>query len=111
MGGAWQMGTILKDLEFGARSLKRMPGSAAVAVVVLAIGIGLCSFMFSIIYGIYFRGLDIPDADRVFLVYETNVEQNQMQRSVPIQNLMDWRERQTSFEGLLGHYGVSRAPS
>jgi predicted permease len=99
------MGTILKDLEFGARSLKRMPGSAAVAVVVLAIGIGLCSFMFSIIYGIYFRGLDIPDADRVFLVYETNVEQNQMQRNVPIQNLMDWRERQTSFEGLLGHYG------
>ena len=32
----------------------RMPGSAAVAVVVLAIGIGLCTFMFSLVYGIYF---------------------------------------------------------
>lgn len=97
-----EMGTILKDLKFGARSLGRMPGSAAVAVVVLAIGIGLCSFMFSLIYGIYFRGMDIPEADRVLLVYETNVEQGQTQRSVPIQNFMDWRERQSSFEGLAG---------
>lgn len=100
-----EMGTILKDLRFGARSLARMPGSAAVAVLVLAIGIGLCSFMFSVIYGLYFRGLDIPDADRVYLVYETNLQQDQSQRAVPIQNFMDWRERQTSFEGLLGTYG------
>jgi len=97
-----EMGTILKDLKFGARSLLRMPGSAAVAVMVLGLGIGLCAFMFSLIYGIYFRGFDIPDADRVFLVYETNVEQNQLQRGVPIQNFADWRERQTSFEGLMG---------
>lgn len=97
-----EMGTILKDLKYGARSLVRMPGSAAVAVVVLAIGIGLCSFMFSLIYGIYFRGMDIPDADRVVLVHETFLERNQTQRSVPIQNFVDWRERQTSFEGLAG---------
>jgi len=97
-----EMGTILKDLRFGARSLLRMPGSAAVAVMVLGIGIGLCSFMFSLIYGLYFRGFDLPEADRVFLVYETNVEQNQLQRGVPIQNFADWRERQTSFTGLMG---------
>lgn len=97
-----EMGTILKDLKFGARSLMRMPGSAAVAVSVLAIGIGLCSFMFSLIYGIYFRGMDIPEADRVVLVHETNLERNQTQRSVPIQNFVDWRERQSSFEGLAG---------
>ena len=103
-GGDVEMGTLLKDLRFGARALTRMPGSALIAVVVLAIGIGLCGFMFSIIYGIYFRGLDIPEADRVFVVYETNVERDQFQRGVPIQDLADWRERQTSFEGLLGYY-------
>jgi putative ABC transport system permease protein len=97
-----EMDTVLKDLRFGARSLMRMPGSAAVAVVVLAIGIGLCSFMFSIIYGLYFRGMDIPEAHRVFVLNETNVELGQTQRAAPIQNFMDWRERQTSFEGLLG---------
>ena len=100
-----EVGTILKDLKFGARSLMRMPGSAAISVAVLGIGIGLCSFMFSIIYGIYFRGLDIPEADRVFVVYETNLERSQTQLNVPIQDLADWRERQTSFEGLLGVSG------
>ena len=45
-----------------------MPGSAAISVIVLAIGIELCTFMFSIIYGIYFRGMDIPGAERVFIV-------------------------------------------
>ena len=99
------MGTVLNDLRFGARSLLRMPGSAAVAVVVLAIGIGLCSFMFSVIYGVYLRGMPIPEADRVVVVSETRVERNQLQRSVPIQNFADWRERQSSFEGLLGTYG------
>jgi putative ABC transport system permease protein len=99
-----EMGTILKDLKFGLRSLLRMPGSAAVAVMVLGIGIGLCSFMFSLIYGVYFRGLDLPDADRLLLVHETRVEREQFQRNVPIQNLADWKERQTSFEGLFGYY-------
>ncbi len=99
------MSSILKDLKFGARALLRMPGSAAVAVVVLAMGIGLCSFMFSVLYGIYFRGIDVPDPDRVFLVYETALERNQTRRNVPIQDFADWRERQTSFEGLLGTYG------
>jgi putative ABC transport system permease protein len=95
-----EMDTVLKDLRFGARSLMRMPGSAAVAVVVLAIGIGLCSFMFSIIYGIYFRGLNVPDAARVYVLNETALERNETQRSVPIQNFVDWRERQTSFQDL-----------
>ena len=100
-----EVGAILKDLKYGARSLLRMPGSAAVAVVVLAIGIGLCSFMFSLVYGIYFRGLPIPDADQVFLVYETRIERDQLQRNVPIQNFADWRERQTSFQALMATYG------
>ncbi|MEM7414059.1 MAG: ABC transporter permease [Gemmatimonadota bacterium] len=99
-----EMGAILKDLRFGARSLMRMPGSAAVAVVVLAIGIGLCSFMFSLVYGIYFRGMNLPDADQVYVLNETLVERDQLNRQVPIQNFLDWRERQTSFEGLLGLY-------
>lgn len=99
------MGTILKDLKFGARSLMRMPGSAAISVVVLAIGIGLCTFMFSLVYGVYFRGLDLPEADQVLVLFQTDFENDQNQLAVPIQDLADWREAQTSFEGLSGTYG------
>jgi predicted permease len=103
-GRGVEMGTFLKDLKSGARSLLRMPGSAAISVVVLAIGIGLCTFMFSLVYGIYFRGLDLPEADRVLVLYQTNYEEDQDELWVPIQDLADWRAAQTSFEGLSGMY-------
>jgi predicted permease len=95
------MNTLGKDLKFGARALMRMPGSALISVIVLAIGIGLCSFMFSLVYGIYFRGMDIPESDRFFVVFETNVERDQLSRSIPILDFIDFGERQRSFEGLL----------
>jgi len=104
-GGEAEMGMLWKDLKFGARAVMRMPGSAVTSVVVLAIGIGLCSFMFSIIYGIYFRGMPIPEADRLVAVFETRIEQDQLQRAVPLLDFIDFRERQRSFEGLLATRG------
>ena len=96
------MRTLFRELVFGVRALRRMPGSALVSVVVLALGIGLCSFMFSIIYGVYFRGLDVPEPGRVYAVFTTQPERDQFQRPMRIQDLFDLRDRQSSFSGLLG---------
>ena len=96
-GGEVEMETLLKDLRFGARALARMPGSATIAVVVLAIGIGLCSFMFSVIYGVYFRGLNVPEGDRVVTVTMSNPELDRVSWPLRIQDYVDLRERQTSF--------------
>ncbi len=94
---------MFKDLKFGARALMRMLGPAVISVAVLALGIGLCSFMFSIVYGLYFRGFGFPEDDRVLVVGETNVERNQTSRSLSIQDLADFRERQAPFQELLGY--------
>ena len=90
-GGVGDMGAMFKDLKFGTRALLRMPGSAVISVAVLALGIGLCSFMFSIIYGLYFRGFGFPEGDRVLVVWQTNVEQNQTTRNLSIQDFADFR--------------------
>ena len=94
---------MFNDLKFGVRALMRMPGPAVISVAVLALGIGLCSFMFSIVYGLYFRGFGFPEEDRLLVVWETNVERNQTSRSLSIQDFADFRERQASFEELLGY--------
>ena len=99
------MQSVLKELLVGLRSLRRMPGSALISVVVLALGIGLCSFMFSVVYGVYFRGLPIPESDRVWVLFTTDAEEDQFSRGVPIHDLVDWRERLTSFSGLLATSG------
>jgi putative ABC transport system permease protein len=97
------MGAMFKDLKFGARALMRMPGPAVISVAVLALGIGLCSFMFSIVYGLYFRGFGCPEDDLVLVVWKMNVERNQTSRSLSIQDPADFRERQAPVQELLGY--------
>jgi predicted permease len=99
------MHPLFNDLKSGLRSLRRMPGSAVISVVVLALGIGLCAFMFSVVYGVFYRGLDVPEAERLFVVYQTLPEEDDFNLPVRIQDFVDLRERQSSFEGLFAVSG------
>ncbi len=56
---------ILGDLRHAVRSLLHAPGFAAVAILTLALGIGLNSAMFSVIYSVLFRPLPYPEAGRL----------------------------------------------
>jgi len=97
---------LLKDLRFGARSLARDPGSAIVSVLILALGIGLSTFMFSLVYGVLVRGLDVPDPDRIAVLAEVDTRQEGNSfRSVPGHDLLDFRERLSTVEGLGAYYG------
>jgi putative ABC transport system permease protein len=97
-------GTFVKDLRFGTRALMKQPGSAVVSVLVLSLGIGLSTFMFSIIYGVFFRGLDVPEPEQLMMIGRSD-------ESAPPDNWFSWaiqdfveiRERQTSFEGVAGY--------
>ena len=60
------MESFLNDLKSGIRILKRSPGSASAAVLVLALGIGLTTAMFSIVHGIMYRGLPIEGGEHVY---------------------------------------------
>jgi predicted permease len=97
---------LLKDLRSGARALARQPGSAAISVLILALGIGLSTFMFSLVYGVLFRGLDLPEAERVAVLARVEVRQGEEDNNpLPGQDFLDFRERARSYEGILGYYG------
>ncbi|HWS52483.1 MAG TPA: ABC transporter permease [Pyrinomonadaceae bacterium] len=87
---AWQ------DLRYGARSLAKQPGFAAVAVVTLALGIGANTAIFSVVNGVLLKSLDFPEPDRLVAVSETSREVPVM--SVAYPNYLDWKARQTVFE-------------
>lgn len=101
------MDTLLKDLRFSARALWREPGSAAISVLILALGIGLSTFMFSLVYGVFFRGLDVPEADRIAVVQFVRAEGNGVQAPLRSHDFLDLRERLTTFQGLAAYYGGS----
>jgi len=94
---------LLKDLRYAARGLTKAPGTAAIAVIALALGVGLTSVMFSIVYGAIHRGLPFEDGDRIVRVDRTNVSEGIESMNVTIHDFARWRERQQSFETLAAY--------
>ena len=66
------MDIFLQDVRFALRSLRRSPGFAAVVVSVLALGIGVNTMIFCMVYGVMARPWPLPQFDRVVTVLETN---------------------------------------
>ncbi len=99
------MQSLAREIRFSFRALLREPGSALVAVVTLALGIGLCTNTFSLFYGVMIRGLGIPEADRVRVIQRSNPSRNQDFMAANQHDYYDWRERQHSFEGMGSYTG------
>jgi predicted permease len=96
------MDTFFRELRFALRLLLKTPGSTAVAVVTMTLGIGLSAATFSILDGAVLRGLPFPDSDRLL-----HLERNQLARGISSMEVThhdfeDWRAQQTSFEDLAG---------
>lgn len=96
------MKSLWRDVLLSLRSLRKEPLSAIIASLTLALGIGLCSTTFSLVYGVFLRGLDVPAPDRLTLISRTRPADGANQLWVTVHDFYDWREQQTSFEGL-GH--------
>ena len=99
--------TTLNDIRFGARMLLKRPGLSVIAVVALALGIGLTTSMFSIVYGLVLRGLPFEDPDALVAISRTRPAQNVPFMPVTIHDFEDWRDQQTSFEHLAAYTGVT----
>jgi putative ABC transport system permease protein len=62
------MRSLLLDLKFVLRQLRKSPGFAATAVLMLALGVGATTAIFSIVEGVLLRPLPFPDPDRLMVL-------------------------------------------
>jgi len=94
------METILNDIRYGIRGLRKRPGFTTVAVLTLALGIGANSAIFSVLNAVLLRPLPYADADRIVRIDETEGKGG-MGVSPP--NLLDFQQQNQTFESVAGY--------
>ncbi len=93
------MGTLWQDIRFGARTLVKRPGLTVTAAVVLALGIGANTALFSLIYTVLLSPLPFPQADRITLL-ELEWSNGVRSSTSSGPDYLDWAERNTVFESM-----------
>jgi predicted permease len=99
-GGAWAE-ILWQDIRYGARSLRRSPGFAIIAVLTLTLGIGANTALFSVVNGVLLNPLPFPQSDRLVHMYESKI--NFEKGSITYPNFLDWQRGSRSFTGMAAH--------
>jgi predicted permease len=90
------METLLQDIRYGLRMLRKSPGFTAVAVITLALGIGANTAIFSVVEGVVLAPLRYFEPDRLVTVWENNPRFSRVWDSYP--NFQDWQRSARSFQ-------------
>ena len=92
------MGTLIQDLRFSLRMLRKSPGFTVVAVLTLALGIGATIAIFSVIYALALKLLPVERPDQLVEVERTGLSN--------LHSYAEWkvfRDRQDIFSGVLAY--------
>jgi predicted permease len=100
--GLPMMVTLLQDIRYALRQLRRSPGFAAVAIVTLALGIGANTAIFSVVNTVLLRPLPYRDADRLVMVWGYDRPRAFDTDQVSPPDLRDWQSQNRVFEQMAG---------
>ena len=84
-------GNLFRDLRYGARSLRKSPGFAFVAIITLALGIGASTAVFSVVNSVLLRPLPFKDPDQLVWVWSRRPDNNKAPFSLP--DFLDYRDQ------------------
>jgi putative ABC transport system permease protein len=92
---------VLQDVRYALRTLRRNPGFAAVAVLTLALGIGMNTAVFSVVNAVLLRPVPYPNPER--LVWIANYNERFKMEAVAGPDFLDWRAQAQSFESMTAY--------
>src|SRR5947207_11941094 len=104
------METLFKDIGYAARTLRKNAGFTAIAVLTIALGIGACTAIFSVVNAVLLRPLPYADAQRLVLVWGELRARNVPDWPFSPPDYRDVRQHTTAFADLAGITPAGRTP-
>lgn len=95
-----------RDAAYAARSLRRNPGFALVALLTLALGIGATTAIFSVVDGVLLRPAPLRDLDRLVMVWETDRQTGTFREPASVPDYLDFAARSKRIERLGAFLGT-----
>jgi predicted permease len=92
------MAELLQDLRYATRQLRKNPGFTIVAVVTLALGIGVNTVIFSVVNGVLLSPLPFPKSDELVTLHENKPNFEGGSLSYP--NFRDWQKDNRTFSSM-----------
>jgi putative ABC transport system permease protein len=89
---------MMQDLRFGARMLLKQPGFTFIAVLTLALGIGVNTTIFSAMESVILHPFAFPNQNRLLVIYERKLDAGINRTGVTPGSLRDLREQSQTFE-------------
>ena len=96
------MENFYRDVRYGLRTLAKSPGFTIVAALILALGIGATTAIFTLVNGIFLKPMPVQDAEGLMSVYTTD-EKNPGFRQVSGENYKDYRDENEVFSDLAAY--------
>ena len=92
----------MNDARFAFRKLRESPAFTFIAIVTLALGIGLNTAIFSLINDLFLRSLPFKDPQRLVHMYSNARERKLLELAISAPRFMHYKDGQTIFDGFSG---------
>src|SRR5918993_1926639 len=98
--GTW-MPTLLRDVQFGARTLLKSPGVTVLAVLSLATGIMAATAIYSVLHAVVLDPFPYRDVDQLMSVRVSNAAQSGGRTGYSVDQFLEIADRNTIFDGVI----------
>src|SRR5205085_2348500 len=106
----WDAGaeTLLRDIRYAGRSLRRNPGFTIIVLLTLTLGIGVNTAMFSVVNAVMLRPLPYRDPGRLALVWTDDTRRGLHREGTAFRTVVDWRRENRTFADI-AFFSTNRA--
>jgi putative ABC transport system permease protein len=98
---------LAKDFFYSLRSIRKTPGSAAVAILTLALGIGANTAIFSIMDAVLLRPLPYPQPERLVRIWQSEPKMSERRLGTAPPEFVAYRDRTRAFSSIAGYQAAS----